>query len=353
MKAYIRTSAAISPQASFDGGLFSGDLRTQDGEWLKALEPEYKEYINPGLSRRMSRIVKMGVAAATRCLKDAGVDIPDAIITGTGLGCMEDTGNFLTSIINNQEQFLTPTAFIQSTHNTIAGQIALMLKCNNYNFAYVHRGFSFESALLDAMMMINQKECRQILIGGIDEITSDYWNVTRRMGMWKNSIPAPDSLFGSKSRGTVAGEGASFFLLQGEAGDAMAEVSGVDMIFRPSGPEVIDERIRTFLESQGISAEELDLVITGMNGWPLHDRWYREPEKGVLKDLPLAGFKHWSGEYMTASSFALWLAANVISQEKVPEGMMIDGQSPGKPKRILICNHFMGINHTLMLVQAC
>ena len=53
--------------------------------------------------------------------------MPDAIITGTGLGCLEDTEKFLTAMVTNKEEFLTPTSFIQSTHNTVSAQIALLL----------------------------------------------------------------------------------------------------------------------------------------------------------------------------------------------------------------------------------
>ena len=100
----------------------------------------------------MSRIIKMGVRRM-ECLKEAGVENPGAIITGTAYGCLADTESFLTKMVENKEELLTPTAFIQSTHNTVGAQIALMLKCHNYNNTFVHRGFSFENALLDAIII--------------------------------------------------------------------------------------------------------------------------------------------------------------------------------------------------------
>ena len=154
MKAYINGVGSISAQHTSNSQSFLNDIVYSESNSLKAIEPDYKAFINPTLIRRMGRIIKMGVTAAQICLKDAGVEMPDAIITGTGLGCIEDTEKFLTAIIENKEQFLTPTSFIQSTHNTVGGQIALLLKCNNYNFTYVHRGFSFETCVLDALMLL-------------------------------------------------------------------------------------------------------------------------------------------------------------------------------------------------------
>src|SRR5690606_35841948 len=127
MEAFIRSASAISPQNTFFEDNYLEDVVTQKEAYLRCLEPDYKEYIDPKLTRRMARIIKMGVAAAIKALREAGVANPDAIIMGTGLGCLKDTERFLTDIIENKEGALSPTPFIQSTHNTIGGQIALML----------------------------------------------------------------------------------------------------------------------------------------------------------------------------------------------------------------------------------
>ncbi len=136
----------------------------------------------------MSRTLKMGVAAAGKCLRDAGVEVPDAIIAGTGLGMMQDTEKFLTSILDNDEKFLTPTSFIQSTHNTVGAHIAVMLKCNNYNLTYVNENLSFESALLDSMIRIEENPDEKILLSGIDELTDAYFTITENAGFWKKGV---------------------------------------------------------------------------------------------------------------------------------------------------------------------
>ena len=79
------------------------------------------------------------------------------LLPDTGLGCLEDTEKFLSSIYTNEEKLLNPTPFIQSTHNTVAGAIALAIKCHGYNATYTHRGFSFESALEDALIATGGK----------------------------------------------------------------------------------------------------------------------------------------------------------------------------------------------------
>ncbi len=86
------------------------------------------------------------------------------------MGCMIDSEKFVSAIIDNKEQYLTPTSFIQSTHNTVAGQIALGMSCKAYNFTYVHSSISFESALLDAKLQLENEEAQHILVGGVEEL---------------------------------------------------------------------------------------------------------------------------------------------------------------------------------------
>ena len=130
MKLYIRATGNISPQKTFGHPAFLTDPVEHSGNRLNCIEPDYKTIIDIKLIRRMSRIIKMGVAAAMECLQEAAIAVPDAIVTGTAYGCLEDTGVFLTKMVEQKEELLAPTAFIQSTHNTVGAQIALMLHCN-------------------------------------------------------------------------------------------------------------------------------------------------------------------------------------------------------------------------------
>ncbi|MES1225452.1 MAG: beta-ketoacyl synthase chain length factor, partial [Bacteroidota bacterium] len=169
---YIRATGNISAQKTFGQVPFLTEPVAYTGARLNCIEPDYKDIIDPKMIRRMSRIIRMGVAAASACLKESGIEVPDAIITGTAYGCLQDTDVFLTKMVEQNEELLTPTAFIQSTHNTIGAQIGLLLKSNKYNNAFVHRGFSFESALLDAITFAKDQGVADVLVGAVDEITN-------------------------------------------------------------------------------------------------------------------------------------------------------------------------------------
>ncbi len=173
MKIYINGIGNISPQKTYEPEKFLTEIINSSGNRLMCTEPAYDDFIDPRMLRRMSRIIRMGWTAAKICLTDAGVEIPDAIITGTGMGCIEDTEKFLQAIDENDERLLPPTPFIQSTHNTIGAQIALMLQCTNYNLTYTQRGIAFENALLDALSLLYEPGYKNILVGGFDEMTGN------------------------------------------------------------------------------------------------------------------------------------------------------------------------------------
>lgn len=351
---YIRATGNISAQNSFGHLPFLTEVVKYTGNRLSCIEPDYKKFIDVKLIRRMSRIIRMGVAAAMECLQEAGVTSPDAIVTGTAYGCLEDTGLFLTKMVEFNEELLTPTAFIQSTHNTIGAQIGLMLQCNNYNNAFVHRGFSFESALLDGILLLKEKEAGNVLVGAIDEITNISHTILNRMGLYKQDGVSNLDLYKTKSKGTIAGEGASFFLLANEPSPTdCAKLDGLKTFYKPSGITEIEDHIVSFLADHSITFDDIDLVITGKNGDAKSDKVFDQLQKSIFKKNNTINYKNLCGEYPTASAFALWMAANIIKSGTVPSALEYGGSKEKTIKRILIYNHYQNIHHSLLLISAC
>ena len=350
MKIYIRSSSCISPQKTFGDEDFLTDITEYTGTRLKAIEPDYKEFIDPKQIRRMSHVIKMGVAAAKDCLNQANLEMPDAIITGTAFGCMEDTVTFLTRIVEQNEELLPPTAFIQSTHNTVAAQVALMLKCHGYNNTFVHKGISFESALFDAIMLLNEQEAANILVGGTEEMVDASFKVFTRLGLYKRQPISNLELYAEESRGTIGGEGAVFFLLTDNVSkDNVAELLAIKTLYKPKD---IEESIIAFLAENSLKIEDIDLVITGRNGDTQNDEVYKNLGNTLFKGSSLANYKHLCGEYSTSSSFALWVAATIIKKGMVPEVVIEKKFNLTAPKRVLIYNHYQNKYHSLMLISA-
>ena len=351
---YIRATGNISPQKTFGHPPFLTEPVEFSSNRLTCIEPDYKDIIDVKLIRRMSRIIRMGVAAAAECLHEAGVLKPDAIVTGTAYGCLDDTGSFITRMVEFNEELLTPTAFIQSTHNTIGAQIGLMLQCNNYNNAFVHRGFSFESALMDAMMLLKENAAQNVLVGAVDEITTISHTILNRMGLYKQGNVSNLEVFKTNSKGTIAGEGATFFLLANEpSATDYAKLDGLATIYKPGSIKEIEQQILSFLQSQSVSLNDIDLIITGRNGDIGSDKIFDQLQNSIFEKKDSVDYKNICGDYPTATGFALWLAANIIKTGSIPSVLNFTGSKENKPKRILIYNHYQNIHHSLLLVSAC
>lgn len=184
---YITAAAQISVQEPLcDQWIDKPIFYTEP--YQRAIEADYKPFLDPVSSRRMGKILKRAMATSLTVSQQSGIECPDAIITGTGLGCIENTEKFLTAMVTEGEDFLQPTNFINSTHNTISSQIAVRMKCHGYNSTYVHLGVSFESALLDAFMQFQTGRIKSALVGGHDEMTPNYFSLLNRVGFWEDAM---------------------------------------------------------------------------------------------------------------------------------------------------------------------
>jgi 3-oxoacyl-[acyl-carrier-protein] synthase II len=353
MEAYINSSACISHYNTIDDHFFFEETSpVPSGNFLFVTPPVYKDYIPANTIRRTSHILKMGISAGLMCLGNSGRKETDAIIVGTAMGCFEDTDKFLHSINDNDERMLTPTSFIQSTHNTVAGQLALLVKCHGYNFTYVHQNLSFEYALLDALLLLKEGEAHNILVGGVDELIQPLCELFERAGHIKKTEDLGKPTWNSDSRGYVAGEGAAFFNLSSkQTGTSLAKISGVKTIQKITGANELSDQSTFFLKELGLKKEDISLVLSGINGDSEKDSHLKQFNQNI--GLPIAYFKNLCGEYFTASSFALWLASKIMHKQRVPACVLPGGNAPAELKHILIVNYYQDQQYSMICVSQC
>ena len=139
---------------------------------LSGPDPDFKQYIPPMQARRMSTALKRVLVCARQALEQAGVTMPDAILCGTRLGLMDHTNRILDSLKENGEEGISPTDFMQCTHNTMASTIAIQLGCHGYNCTYSQSERSLENTLLDAKLLLEEGSCQTVLV-----CTEDYATV--------------------------------------------------------------------------------------------------------------------------------------------------------------------------------
>ena len=258
----------------------------------------------------MGKLSRMAVANMKAVLGDAGLENTDAIITATGLGSLDDTERFLQKFIPAGDSLVPPVSFIQSGHNTVAGQLALYLGNGGYNMTHVQGNVSFENALLDAFTRVNEAG-ETVLLGAFDE-----------------KIPLLDELaddFGlDENLKSKLSEGATFMIAGPRRKGALAKISDVEISMFHDDPDSV---IHEFLKRNKIDIADTDAVLTG------HTLSSRAFSSLSVKTMVYTDF---CGHYFTSSAFGCHLAADLISQS-------------GK-KRVLLVN-YMPERMGLMLLE--
>lgn len=344
MRVYIKSIGSISPQ-EIDEDL--GSLRQPEANEKRAVtckEPDYSRWIEVQRLRRMSRVLKMGTTSALMAMGDGKVkpEAIHAIIAGTGYGCLKDTEGFLTRMIQQGEQMLNPTPFMQSTHNTIGAQTAMLLQCQGYNQTHVQGAFSFEHALLDTMMYLDERPEEHVLLMGVDEWTEVSHTIHRRFGKFRDTSP---------DEGSPAGEGATSFVITGIADSihAMASVESLRIFYKPDTGRMIQE-IVSFLTQNDMATDDIDLLLLGSD-----DESSERNKLAIQKAFSVSSigyFKHLGGEYSTASAFATALAAMILRNNRVPE-VVFGRDNRRTPETILIYNVYFRSHHSLILLKSC
>jgi len=290
---YLGAATCISFQDTFGNENPWNSLVEINGE-TQLVQPDYKEFVSPAALRRMSSVLKMGAAGGKSCLDKAGLENADAITVGTGLGCVRDTLKFLKAVYEDGEGGLSPTAFIQSTHNSIAGQLALMLGNHGYNMTHVQGGLSLGYALSDAELLIGEGDAETVLVGAVDEKTDELVELLSELtGTVSYKLPE-------------VGEGGAFFLGSKEKlNSSVAKMVGLNL----SGKLEVDA----------------DLVLSNTD----------------------VGFNYtqFSGEHFTSVGFGLFMALKAFEAGKVDNRHV----SFDHPTRILVHHKLLGQEMSILL----
>ncbi|MDR1878567.1 MAG: beta-ketoacyl synthase chain length factor [Bacteroidales bacterium] len=353
MHIYLYSAGHISNQNPLSDEWFTEPI-IYNKRYTRSLEPDFSAYIPPALSRRMGKALKRALVTALHVVRQTGIDKPDAIITGTGLGCVENTEKFLTAMLDNNEQLLPPTCFMQSTHNTISSQIAVYLKCNTYNSTYSHRGTSFDSALFDACMQFELGEISTALVGGHDELTPDYFRLLDKISYWKEGEISEKILREGNTEGSFAGEcSVSFMLGNKSRRDALCEIKNVELLYNPSERQ-LSQAIQDILQSNRLRLQDIDMMLAGINGDKDNDSIYKDLHTAFFPDKPLLWYKHIFGEAYTTSGLGLYVAATILQKASLPRHLVYNvGAKTSRFNNILLCNHFRNKDYSLILLSSC
>lgn len=297
---YVRSVAQVSCQQPLCDGWLTAP-HWHEGYYAAAVEPQTRGVISPGEARRMGKILKRAVCTSLYALDASGIERPDAIITGTGMGCMENSEKFLTDLTLNGEHCLKPTLFMQSTHNTISSQVAMTLKCHGYNNTYSHGSLSFDSALMDAWLQLRSGSISNALVGAHDEVTPSMAHAIMHIH--------PEYSFVSETSMSS--------VLSVEAGD---------------GPGVVveDVCIASNWSASDVAAylhEDDTVIIAGMNGIVCNDKPYMEVMNTLDNPRTLLRYKHVFGDNFSAPAMAFYVGTTLLTRQEDVPGFLVESEA--------------------------
>ena len=335
--------------------------------FTRSIDPNFKEYVSPIEARRMGRILKRALATSKEALKAAGCDTVDAIMTGTGFGCIENTEFFLDALSNEGEQLLKPTYFMQSTHNTISSLVAIQTKNYNYNATYAHKGISFESALHDAWLQFRLGKINSALVGCHDEMTETFHSIMKKGGMMGqddercgevavsvvlSNDPVSQVVEPVETPSQSQSALRPFDRLRAQGPQPLCRLTGLKMLHQPTMNDLMDA-VTTMLQSAERSLADVDYILTGISGNHQNDKAYLTESKTLFGDKPLLKYKHLFGENFTASGLGFYVAAQCLKAGKVPSHLFVNANeaSDKQPACILLFNRSDGKDYTLTLLE--
>ena len=275
----------------------------------------------------MSRILKRTVCTSITVLNESSVKQPDAIITGTGMGCMENSEKFLIDLCRFGERCLKPTLFMQSTHNTISSLIAIILKCHGYNNTYSHKGISFESALFDAWLQIRCGMIRNAMVGSHDEVTPFTALVMART---------------HPEYALVSEASVSSMLNSVESEDNLCEVTDVRLFYRPDISDI----------AACLDPTSDTLLLIGVNGKELNDKPYYDLLDSLSYTPHLLQYKNVFGDNFSSSALSFYTGAKILEKQRIPQFLNLgENCYSGRTDSITILNQSDGTAWSLIRLK--
>lgn len=335
-KCYILAAEQVSNQFPLSREWMDNPL-TFSQKYVRAQEPVSREFILPAEARRMSRILKRAVCTSLSALNHSGIKHPDAVISGTGTGCFENTENFLVDLSKFGEHCLKPTLFMQSTHNTISSLIAIILKCHGYNNTYSHRGISFDTALLDGWMRLMMGREKTVLIGAHDEVTPFLSMIISRSQPEYN-------LISETSVSVVLADSADYSDIDGEPVRPLCELVDMEILHKPAE----DELLRGLGDLPANS-----ILMVGMNDNEKNDAPYHSLLSKINENHTVLKYKPLFGDNFSSSAIGFYAAAVIIDEQRIPAFMIDSAPSelPTNIDEIRLINHSEGVNWSIIRLR--
>ncbi|MHB8894931.1 MAG: beta-ketoacyl synthase N-terminal-like domain-containing protein [Candidatus Geothermincolia bacterium] len=262
-----------------------------------------ESFVDRKALRRMDTISRLAILGACLALRDAGVERPDermGVALATGYGPSGTTLAFLDSFIDSGDACSSPTQFSSSVHNAPAANLSTLLGVTGPNLTVSQFEVSASSALLTAILWLEEGRVDRVLVGGVDEYGDVLGYCWKRL--FGESGATACLPLDTRRQTARPGEGCAFLLLERpSAGQRCAGVIEAVHMGRAGGAV------------PPISADRL--LILGADG---HRRCASAYTRLVPPGSAVTSFGHLWGSFPTATAFDAAAATVLLQSGRTP-----------------------------------
>jgi hypothetical protein len=122
------------------------------------------------------------------------------------------------------------------------------------------------------------------------------------------------------------------------------------MISFPTDEE-LTTKATVLLAKNGLTVSDVDAVMLGYSGDVNSDSWYGEFTTRLFQNTATITFKNLFGESPSASAFACWYAAHLLSGKQA-HGISVRSPLKTALGTVLIYNHYQGKQHGFVLMRS-
>jgi len=210
-----KAKSGIKRITSFD----TSSLGSNIAGWVEDFDP--RQFMSPGIYRRMGRISRMAVAASIEAVNDSDLilDTLDreriAVIMGTAYGSSSHVEEFYLSLLENGPRGAQPFLFPETVPNAPASHIAMFHGITGPNTTFCQNEISAENAILYARDLLLQNLVDVVLVGGADELSPVLFMCYDALGALNSiKVKVDQPVKPEPGRGLVLGEGAGILIME-------------------------------------------------------------------------------------------------------------------------------------------
>lgn len=308
------------------------------------------KYLGDKGLRTLDRLTKLLVVAARVSLHDAGLkkDNQWAVLAPERVGvCCSNAYGSLEAIteldrvaVLEDARYINPAKFPNTVSNSASGYVSIWEDLRALNVSVSDGNCGALDAVGCADIFLETGRAEAILTGGGEAMSEALYLAFDKL-----------RVLGKTGEGARLGEGAAFLVMEpmdrakARGAKVLATVNGygtafiapkddVTLLFASS--EALERAIQSALTDAGVSAKDVDLVVSGISGIARFDDEERSAiAKTLGADVAVAAPKQLFGETLGAGG-ALGMSAALAWLGDVKPTCLVSGSAPAKVDTVLV-----------------